>query len=392
MYKIEQFSSKFSLYDSVALVNADHWNSVVDSGNIYLTIPYLQALEQALNSEIDFRYTIFYNDQLKPVAVSYVQVIRFADKGAAHASTLSNLSDRFKNKLLQQIDARILICGNVFATGENGFAYTNDLKPKDAFKILARSMKALSEEEDAHGQISFGLVKEFWMESTPKSDYLFDSSFKGFMIDVNMILYLRSEWKSMEDYLAAMTTKYRTKTKGVFKKSDALNVVDLSVEQIIEHRDRIDELYHQVLESADFKIGEMNSQAFINFKQNLQERFTLKAYYLEDKMIGFITLFHCNNLIDANCMGLDYAFNRDYAVYQRMLYDAVDLSIQNGIGELRLGRTAELLKSSIGAEPVNMKLYLRHRNGISNKMIGPLISSISPSEYELRPPFKKALS
>ena len=75
-----------------------------------------------------------------------------------------------------------------------------------------------------------------------------------------------------------------------------------------------------------------------------------------------------------------------------MLYDAVDLSIQNGIGELRLGRTAELLKSSIGAEPVNMKLYLRHRNGISNKMIGPLISSISPSEYELRPPFKKALS
>ena len=88
-------------------------------------------------------------------------------------------------------------------------------------------------------------------------------------------------------------------------------------------------------------------------------------------------------------MGLDYDFNKEYSIYQRMLYDFVDLSIKIKAPELRLGRTAELIKSSIGAEPVDMKLYVRHINTISNKLLTTFISSISPKEFELRLPFNK---
>ena len=105
-------------------------------------------------------------------------------------------------------------------------------------------------------------------------------------------------------------------------------------------------------------------------------------------MVGFSSCFHFNNVVDANYVGIDYNYNKDYAVYQRMLYDFVELSICLNANELRLGRTAELIKSSMGALPVNMKLYVKHRNSISNKLLGPFVSSINPSKFELRSPFK----
>ena len=389
LHQIDLKNLSFQFFDSIAIVDAEQWNRVVDQSNIYLSIPYLSALESALKSDVDFRYAVFYSDKNEPVAVSYFQLIQIDKGGNKYAQTLNNLSHRFKTKMLNSINARILICGNVFASGENGFVFSKELNPRDAFKMLARSMKALSQNSDENGHVSFGLYKEVWPSSVSQSDHLFDSNFKGFFIDVNMVLPMHSSWHSLKDYLESMTTKYRTKAKGVLKKSAELVKVDLSLDELKMDELRIQELYSQVLNQADFKLGELNSHAFQLLKQNLGDRFTFSAYYLGNKMVGFITLFEDEHMVDANCMGLDYEFNREYAVYQRMLFDAVEYSIQKGVSELRLGRTAELLKSSIGANPVNMKLYLRHRNGVSNKMIGPLISSITPSEYELRPPFKK---
>jgi len=83
--------------------------------------------------------------------------------------------------------------------------------------------------------------------------------------------------------------------------------------------------------------------------------------------------------LEAGYIGLDYEYNFDYAVYQKMLYDYVDDAIQNNLKELRFGRTAEEIKSCLGAEPVDMMLYVRHRNSLSNKVIKPVIKSISPS-------------
>jgi len=383
---------KLSLNDSIDLVKAEDWDTVVGDQNIYLTRSYLGALEKALESDIDFRYTIFYNDRLIPMAVSYIQIMQFADTGSTYKESFCYIGDKIKNKLIGSIDARVLICGNVFACGENGFAYTSDLTPKEAHSILSQSMKRLSEEKDANGQVSFGLLKEFWPHSFQHSDNLAEHNYKGFEIYVNMVMNIPSEWNAFEDYLNDMTTKFRTKAKGVLKKSSPIEVRGLNLDEIIENSKRIEELYLNVLAKADFKFGELNAQAFINFKQNLKEKFILTGYFLNEKMVGFSSAFLCEGKGDANYVGLDYEFNKDYALYQRMLYDFVDLAIREKLSVLRLGRTSELLKSSIGAEPVPMKLYLRHRNSISNSLIGPLIASISPSEFELRPPFKKALS
>jgi len=71
-----------------------------------------------------------------------------------------------------------------------------------------------------------------------------------------------------------------------------------------------------------------------------------------------------------------------------MLYNYAGPVISKKTKELRLGRTAEIIKSSVGTTPMEIKLYIRHRSSISNKLLQPLVEYISPSEYEVRNPFK----
>ncbi len=380
---------KLSLFDSAALVNKSDWNNVLKEKNLYLSLEFLTALEDAKKDDMEFRYIIYYNSALKPVAIAYIQLVHFIDKGLKYQEIFCKLGNKLKNKFLESIEVKALVCGNIFASGENGFMFTSDIEPSDAFNLLAGSMKRLTQDEDKNGQISFSLMKDFWPKSITLANNLKNNSYRGFEIDVNMVLKIHPDWKKMDDYFSSMNAKFRTKAKGVYKKSEAVRVKIFELNDIIKHKERIETLYLSVLNQADYKFGELNATALINFKRNLSEKFLFKGYFLKETLIGFSIAFYLDTILDANMVGLDYDYNKEYAVYQRMLYDFVEESLHLRVKELRLGRTAEQIKSSLGAEPVDMKLYIKHRNRITNKLLAPIISSITPSKFELRAPFRK---
>src|SRR5690606_21443559 len=157
------------------------------------------------------------------------------------------------------------------------------------------------------------------------------------------------------DYLNSMTAKFRTKAKGVFKKSAQITTKDFDLNDVLNYKERIVELYLQVLEKSDFSVGALNGEAFYNLKKNLEDKFIIKGYFFKDELVGFSSAFILNGNIDANYIGIDYNYNYEYAVYQKMLYDFVELAIAKNVTELRLGRTAEEIKSCLGAQPTNMK-------------------------------------
>ena len=117
-------------------------------------------------------------------------------------------------------------------------------------------------------------------------------------------------------------------------------------------------------------------------------KFIVKGYLRDEELVGFSSAFICNDIVDANYVGINYDLNHKHAIYQRMLYDYVALAMENNSAELRFGRTAEEIKSTIGAEPVAMNLYIRHKSRIKDKVLKPIFASIKPSEFELRKPFK----
>lgn len=379
-------------FASAKTIKKDDWNSIVGNSNIYLSLSYLQSLEDSLPEQVGFRYILFYNKANKPVALASVQILDFSSDAFKKNDVYCKVATSLKNKVLESLGVKMMVCGNVFATGENGFIYTNDISAEEAYNNLSNGLYELRQQTKLDKPISVVLLKEFWPDHFKDTDTLKSAGFKDFKVDVNMVLKLHPDWITMDDYLASMTTKFRTKAKGVFKKSAVVMVKDLSELEIFENKENIERLYRSVVEKADFKFGVLTGDAFVQFRRNLGENFIFKGYYIKDKMVGFSSAFITGSSVDANFVGLDYEYNQQYAVYQRMLYDFVEIGIQHRAKELRLGRTAEEIKSCIGAEPTDMKLYLRHRNSISNKLIAPIIATITPSEFELRYPFKADFS
>lgn len=382
---------KLSYFDSVSIINADDWNTVNKNQNIYLTLEYLLAIETALKNEMKFRYILFYNYNNIPVGIAIVQLVKFIDKGSPYYAHLCKLSGQIKNKIIQSLDIKVMVCGNVFSCGENGFLFSNEIPYNLAYENLHKALQRLRKAEKTNDQTSIVLLKEFWPATFEKIDYFKEHNYRDFMIDVNMVLLIHKNWNTIDDYLSSMVAKFRTRVNSMMKKSAPLVVKNMELNDIVEHSSKIVELYTNVLNKSDITMGTLNEQAFIQLKQNLGSQFVLNGYFLNSKLIAFSSAFWTKNILDANYVGIDYEYNIEYATYQRMLYDFVVLAIDKKASEIRYGRTAEEIKSCLGAQPVNMKLFIKHKNSVSNKLLKPLIKSITPNTFEIRKPFKANL-
>ena len=380
----------YHFYNHTSDIPTGDWNRLNLKDNTFLSLPYLKTLEETLSDTIKFRYILFYCNKT-PVALAAAQLIKFNPIQLKLQEFPCKISDTIKNILFKNLDVNVLICGNLFSCGEHGFIYNQDrISPKEAFERLSNALRDMRKSENAD-KPSFILLKEFWPQSFNNSDYIKEHDFREFTIDVNMVLSLHPGWNTFENYLAGMRTKFRTRAKKVFQKSAMIEVRDFTPQDIDTSQKEINKLYVSVIEKADFKIGKLNAHTFKNLKEALGDDFIFKGYFLENKLIGFTTSFIMKNAVDANHIGINYAYNKSHAVYQKMLYDYVDLAITKKVTELRLGRTAEIIKSCVGAKPVAMKLYVRHGNSLSNTILKPLVELIAPSEYEIRNPFKLQL-
>jgi hypothetical protein len=379
---------KLSYFDSVSIINTNDWNTVNKNQNIYLTLEYLQAIETALKNEMKFRYILFYNHNNIPVGIAIVQLVKFIDKGSPYYAHLCKLSGQIKNKIIQSLDIKVMVCGNVFSCGENGFLFSNEITHQQAYENLHKALQRLRKAEKTNDQTSIVLLKEFWPTTFDKIDLIKEHNYRDFMIDVNMVLPIHKSWNTIDDYLSSMVAKFRTRVNSMMKKSAPLIKKNMELKDVIEHSSKIVELYNNVLNKSDIIMGSLNEQAFIQLKQNLGNQFVLNGYFFKDKLIGFSSVFCTETFLDANYVGIDYEYNLEYATYQRMLYDFVVLAIDKKATEIRYGRTAEEIKSCLGAQPVNMKLFIKHKNSVSNKLLKPLIKSITPTAFEIRKPFK----
>ena len=372
---------------SFSSMNKKDWASVVQNRNIYLSIPYLEALESNLNDSIDIFYSLAYSNSGKPALVAVFQLVSLEYRSSIHPQAF--LKHFYKEKNEEgRISMNILVCGNVFSDGENGFLWTDEFSEEMAIKQVVEIAKCIKNDKTKRKKLSVLLFKEFWPRSEGYSELLKDYNYKDFMIDVNMVLPIHESWKSMNDYLFSMKTKFRTKAKSVFKKSESLTIRSLNYEEIFDRKNRIQELFNNVLDRSNYSFGKIDTCVFSAFKKNLDSEFSFRGVFFEDQFIGFSTAFFHNNIMEANYVGIDYDHNIEYGVYQRLLYDYVEQAIISDAKELQLGRTSELIKSSLGAHPINMKLYAKHKTVLTHILMSAILNFVSPSKFELRKPFK----
>lgn len=363
------------------------WVSVLNDRDVFLSPQYLQSLYSTLNKSISFYYAIAYNENKQADLITVFQVLPFVFLKKNQPQTIvSNL----KRDKAGRYSSLILVCGNVFAAGEHGFLTSERIDKKSTMHLLKKCTSMViekHEKEHSDKNISGILFKEFFQLDTTKS-ILEKKGFHSFEIDVNMVLPISKNWKSMDDYLASFKAKYRTKANSVFKKSEGLEIRNLTAIEITTYKKDITVLFDNVLSKSPYRFGRMTTECFVSLKENLKEKFCFKAIFDNNQMVGFSSSFLNGTVLEANYVGFDYEANTYKSVYQCLLYDYVLQAITSEVEQLEFGRTSELLKSSLGAVPIPMFLYAKHQSKLKNFVLGNVLKKVSASPYEIRKPFK----
>ena len=379
------YNIDFSIND----VPKNEWD-VIASENIYLKHDYLRSVETGASTPMSFVYVqLMVDDKLE--GICYFQLLDVDSSLLLQKDVPFDFSKKLTHKLLDTFGVKVMVCGNLFSTGANGFLFNKEkIAIEELYESIQEIVKTLNSENLNNDKISFVLFKEYWEQNDVfSSSFLEELNYKCFQIDVNMVLFLKEEWNCFDDYLSSMKTKYRTRAKNVLKKTNEIKVKSLNASEISFYGTKIEELYSLVSNASSFNIAKFCADGFVDLKEKLSDQFIFNGFFLNDELVAFSSGYVYNQQLDANYVGFNYILNQEIPLYQKILYTYVENALAYDVNELRLGRTAELIKSSIGAVPKPMNLYVKHRNLVSNRILRNFIAHIKPNSYEIRKPFKR---
>lgn len=101
-------------------------------------------------------------------------------------------------------------------------------------------------------------------------------------------------------------------------------------------------------------------------------------------------LFFDDETVTPIFCGLDYAFNREYAVYFNLFYKSIEVAIDSRMKDIDLGITTLVPKAELGAEIVPLYMYMKHRNPALNRIVPRLFEIMTPAQPTVCPRALKA--
>jgi hypothetical protein len=374
------------------------WDRLLGDRQLPMSQAYLVALEQGAPADLGFAYLLFYREG-QAVGLASFQLMEF--QAGQHLQALQQPATGdwvrrawqvLKRGLANRLRAKLIICGAAQFTGPYGFAFDERrVPPSRQASLLDEGIGLLAERLAAQGWQPDGvLVKDFDQRQLDAlQPALAAQGYATCAFQPNMVLPLRPEWTSFEDYLAAMSSKYRVRARRAFKKAAQVACVELDEENIRRHLPQLHELYASVAASSEFNLIDLPTDYFLRLKNALPDEFRLFAYFREQTLIGFFTTLRNGTELEAHFMGFQAAENRERQLYLNMLYEIVRLAIEEEkASKVSFARTAMEIKSSVGAVPEQAYCGIRHFSRPVNRIVPLLVDYLAPpSDWRQRRPF-----
>jgi len=363
------------------------------SFGIYGSFEYLQALSKSAGELGSFIYPKVYING-KMIAAGCFQELhlnreKLNDLGrifAADSSWALRLEGAVKGLLgAKSKSMKVLIAGNCQVSGPYGLFFNREVNEENQQFIWQQLIQYI--ENDLY-PYSIVLVKDLGNRSAEMDASWRRDSFTATQVLPVMQMAIDPNWKSFEDYLAAMGSKYRIRAKAARKKGKELEVQRWNTEQIHEKIESIMDLYDQVYQRARFRLQRVSKDYFVELSRLDPGKFIFNAWLEAGVLVGFSTMILDYDRADAHLIGLNYETNKSHSLYLNMLYQYVEDSISAQVKVLDLGRTAMEIKSTVGAIPVDLSVYLKLKNPLLNGLACMLAGSSSSEAWVQRHPFK----
>ncbi|MFD2822539.1 GNAT family N-acetyltransferase [Lacinutrix iliipiscaria] len=382
----------FNIYNNIDEL-PQAWNTLA-TPDVFLKTPFLKALETSSPSNITSYYLCVFNKN-KLIGIAILQRVQMYADDIFRKTSDHRLMQMAKQLIAKIVKGNAIIVGNLMHTGQHGLFFVAEEITQGLFlNQVNLAIEKLSKDikKTFNKKIRIIAFKDYFEHDPIHSNLDFFKAHNLFKVQVqpNMLFSIPSTWTMKEDYISAFTKKYRDRYKRARKKGAILQYKELDLEAIKRHSNTLYKLYENVSDNAGVNSFKLSPDHFYSLKVHLKDDFKVFGYYLNNELVGFYTLIINNNELETYFLGYNQELQHKYQMYLNMLYDMVNYGIENKFKTIVFARTAMEIKSSIGAKPHTMHIYLNHTNNfIANTLLKFIVKYMNPiREWQERHPFK----
>jgi predicted N-acyltransferase len=368
--------------EELASVERSAWNGLLGPGDVPLSHDYLLAWEQAeldglcsrpvLACEID-------SNCLVAACPGYVYNLDLVTTRWPQGSRLVHTLRRLFPRLLF---ARTYELGSP-TPFSNPFLVCDE-------RIRDRAVPELIEtalHEGEHTGAEFVLVQNFTSRSGPAADVLHGLGFAGVPIPPTAVVDL--PYASFDEYLSAMRAPYRRRARQALKRGGELTAELVS--DFAGLADELARLWRAVYDRASEVKREILPPTFFRAVSDVDEASVLLMRRPDGSVASFALLLADAPWLSFLQCGFEAGTGREEGAYFRLLYEIVSVAIEGGFEQVDLGITTLGPKLDVGAVPVPLFAWLKHRNPVLQRIIRSLARGpLRPPALEPRRVFKEA--
>ncbi len=381
-------SIEIHLFDQAQ--EAEHeWTSAVWNTDVIMQFPY-QALLKRHTPESLIVYFASLIFEGKVIGLMHLQRKHFNASRALNVEThgcgWTDVALNVRNQFAKLIRINGLILGNLLLTGQFGYKFDQTIISQSEETLFVNQV--FEEIQTMFAQIG-KQVQVYCIKDVNPKDYNAFSKYQAVQFQPNMLLHMRSNWKTFDDYLADLKSKYRRRINSAIRKFEEVEIMNLSAEQIATQIDEIHTLYTSVANKADFNLFILPKGYFIDIKRTLGDACDVNGYYIDGKLEAFQINIANGRDLEAHFLGYNEARIKSHDIYLNLLLNSLQLGIKYQKNRVNYSRTAMEIKSSIGAVPEPLGILVRHKQALLNAVLPRIASYIEPeASFHQRHPFK----
>ncbi|HEX5683572.1 MAG TPA: GNAT family N-acetyltransferase [Ideonella sp.] len=374
------------LSDRIDFVNPQHWDALA-AQTVFLSRPYLRVLEEHGPGNVEPRYAMAYDSTCKPVAIMLFQRVNVDGEQLRKPRTKRSLLD----KPVAGLQENLLLCGNLLVWGARAIALAPGVDAALVWQGVGEAAYRLRRADKLLGESDVVMVKDYAAGEAVTKESLRLLGYRSVETEPDMVLSLKPEWTRFEDYLASLTSGYRSNAKKLQKDCAtagiALRVIDATEMQA--RQDEIHALYEQVHHGQSLRLATLEPSYLPALAEALGPRFVCRVAEREGRLVGFVTSVSDGATAIGYYIGYDRATNAEAPVYLTLLQSTVEDAIGFRAQRLSLGRTALEPKAKLGCQPEPLACAVRHRVSALNLLVSALVRTAAHDEPPQRSPFKK---
>ena len=347
-------------YDSIHHIDPQHWNSILDTDDIFHEWQFIRIVEDGKVENSRFRYLLFYREEeliASTVLSAFTISLDIFISDAGWVRKIKKCRPGFFN-------IRILICGLPASFGQLNLKIVDESLADEVCSLIAAEMKALAKE----WKIRFLSVKEFLEHNKELGVQLIKEGY--FLANSIPYMSMNVRWHSFSLYLTSLRHSYR---RHILRSMQKIK----SKEPVIIHSDDYDSdtpgitwvlsepgwmspqqyhhLYMRVMDRTKTKLETLNQEFFKElFKDN--QHYQLLSLVEKGNILSSALLVPYGDTLTFMLVGR--ANEKDeFDSYFNLVYGIIAYAIEKKFKKVKLGQTAYWVKQSVGGVAENQYIY-----------------------------------